>query len=220
MKSRLINVLVFAVGAAIGSAVTWKIVKTKYDRIIQEEIDSVKEAFANGFPEFPEEAEEQEEDVSEDRHKNVTTRQINWSELEDLDEEEDDEDDEDDEAASDYALNEYKRLTRQYTNEKGGTEDMAKDPYVISPYDFGELDNWHSIELTYYADDILEDGEYNIVNDRDELIGPKALLTFGEYEDDSVFVRNERLRTDFQILKDPRTYDEARSIGPGGVRDE
>ena len=45
MKDTLNNVLIFAVGAAIGSAVTWKLLKTKYERIAQEEIDSVKEVF-------------------------------------------------------------------------------------------------------------------------------------------------------------------------------
>ena len=47
MNCKFTNVLLFAAGAAIGSAVTWKVVKTKYDRLIQEEIDSVKEAFAD-----------------------------------------------------------------------------------------------------------------------------------------------------------------------------
>ena len=36
----------FAVGAAIGSLVTWKLIKTKYERIAQAEINSVKETFA------------------------------------------------------------------------------------------------------------------------------------------------------------------------------
>ena len=45
-KNLLNNVLIFAAGVGIGSVVTWKIVKTKYDQIIQEEIDSVKEAFS------------------------------------------------------------------------------------------------------------------------------------------------------------------------------
>ena len=98
--------------------------------------------------------------------------------------------------------------------------DVAKSPYVIAPYDFGELDGYSQFELTYYSDDVLEDEDYNIVTDRDELIGADSLLTFGEYEEDAVFVRNERLRADFQILKDYRTYKQARSVGPDQVDDE
>ena len=216
MNYKFINVLMFAAGAAIGSAVTWKVVKTKYERIVQEEIDSVKETFANNFA-----SRSDADDTVTDENDNDSYHQVDWSELEDLNEEDDD-CDEDNKSEEDY-LRDYGRLIDHYTtndNKKGGAENMAKEPYVISPYDFGEIDEYHKIELTYYADGILEDEDYSIVNDADELIGPKALTTFGEYEDDAVFVRNERLCTDFQILKDYRTYDEARSVGPKQVRDE
>lgn len=212
MNCKLINALMFAAGAAIGSVVTWKVVKTKYDRLIQEEIDSVKEAFAEVYgnqndatgEEHPED-EDEEDDPEEGAH------QINWSELEDLDEENEEY------TPTQEDLLEYASLVHNYHDEKGGAHEVKKEPYVIAPYDFGEVDGYSTIELTYYMDGILEDDEYHIVTDADELIGPKALTTFGEYEDDSVFVRNDRLRTDFQILKDYRTYDEAKHIGPDRV---
>ena len=213
MKSKFINVLVFAAGAAIGSAVTWKVMQTKYNKLMQEEIDSIKDAFA-GFDgdgdsdEVTEESSDDDDGMSSE----ATVTHIDWSEYEDLDE--------DDDEFDDQTLDEYSRIAGMYTSEKGGVETMVKDPYVISPYDFGELDNYRQFELTYYADGTLEDEDYNIVTDIDELIGPKALTTFGEYEDDAVFVRNERLKADFQILKDYRTYEEARSISPNQVDDE
>ena len=46
MNNALSKILIFAAGAAIGSAATWYFVKTKYERIANEEIESVKEAFA------------------------------------------------------------------------------------------------------------------------------------------------------------------------------
>jgi hypothetical protein len=193
----------FAAGAAIGSAVTWKIVKDKYEKIVQEELDSIREAFSDTPVDV-------QEDVTDDDESEY--EQINWDDLEDLDEEED--------AESDDDMSEYARLLNNYTKKEGGAENMAKEPYVISPYDFGEIDGYRTIDLTYYTDGILEDEDGNIVTDADELIGLKALTTFGEYEDDSVFVRNEGLRTDFEILKDYRTYDEANTIGPKQVGNE
>jgi hypothetical protein len=219
MNYKFINALLFAAGAAIGSVVTWKIVKSRYERIAQEEIDSVKAAFNDRLAELQDDDDETgPEDESDERQE--CAGQINWDELEDL--EEDDE-------GPDEDLREYARIVERYSDrekfesdikKKGGADNMAREPYVISPYDFGELDGYKQFELTYYADNILEDEDYNIVTDADELIGPDALMTFGEYEDDAVFVRNERLRADFQILKDYRTYDEARTIGPGQVDDE
>ena len=209
MSSKFINVLVFAAGAAIGSAVTWRVLKTRYDRIIAEEIESVKEAFADVDTGVCEETVETATDDESDQAERP--RQIDWDDLEDLDEEEEE---------YDPVRTEYFNITKNYTNEKGGVATMTNEPKIISPYDFGELDGYHQIELTYYADGTLEDDEYNIVDDADELLGPDALNSFGEYEEDAVFVRNDRLQTDFQILRDYRTYEEARSINPGRVNYE
>ena len=215
MNSKITNVLMFAAGAAIGSAVTWKLVKTRYERIVQEEIESIKTVFTDMTDTCTDQNGSDKSTDNETKEPQQKQTRINWSELEDLDEEDDEEYEPNEED-----LAEYEQLAANYNNEKGGVDNMVRDPYVIAPYDFGELDGYHTIELTYYADDILEDDSYEIINDVDELIGPKALHTFGEYEDDAVFVRNERLHTDFQILKDYRTYAEARSIGPKQVADE
>ena len=218
MNTKIINTLMFAAGAAIGSAVTWKIVKDKYERIVQEEIVSIKEAFADSHNDDQEHDESSEDDVPDEcNDRPECYGQINWDELEDLNA---------DELEEPYTrtveddVKEYEHLISNYTNEKGGADIMSREPYVISPDDFASLDGYHIVELTYYLDGVLEDDEYHIVTDADELIGPKALTTFGEYEDDAVFVRNERLRTDFQILMEYRTYDEAKTVGPKQVDNE
>jgi hypothetical protein len=210
----------FAAGAVIGSAVTWKFIKTRYEQIAQEEIESVKSAFTEMMAINQDQNEDECEDFDEDQEQH---QQIDWSELENLEDEDDDEDVEEDE--SDYAesnLREYSRLLNDYTNddEKGGVDNMTKEPYVIDPYEFGERDGYRKFELTYYADGTLEDEEYNLVRDYEKLIGRDSLNTFGQYEDDSVVVRNDDLKSDFMILKDYRTYEQARSISPKQVADE
>ena len=205
MNMRFTNVIVFAVGAAIGSAVTYAVLKPKYDRMIQEEVDTFKKDLLESMNETQDTTEEETEDEDEERPS------IDWDELEDLDEDEEEFDEE--------VLGEYAELIKKYTNEEGGAEEVAKKPYVISPFDFGEIDGYNQISLTYYADGILEDDANEIVTDVDELIGAGSLYTFGEYEDDSVFVRNEYLSTDFEILKDYRTYEEATGKSPDQVGD-
>lgn len=217
MNSKIINVLVFTAGAAIGSAVTWKFLKDKYEKIVQEEIKSVKEVFADRFNSSNEEASSEESDDEMPEEDPLSDyRKINWDDLEDLDPSELEEE----EYQAD--LIEYEDIANIY--KEGGADNMPtsepREPYVIEPIEFGELDNYKTFELTYYEDGILEDEDYSIVKNPEEILGPDALGSFGEYEDDSVFVRNERLRADFQILKDYRTYDEARSICPGRVDDE
>ena len=54
--------------------------------------------------------------------------------------------------------------------------------------------------MEYIDDEPLTDDQI------EDLIGEDSLSHFGEYEDDSVFVRNDRLRTDYEILADTRRY--------------
>lgn len=84
---------------------------------------------------------------------------------------------------------------------------MENNPYVIPPDDFGECedDGWETATVTLYSDGIVAD-IYGGKIDIDEVLGRDSLNHFGEYEDDAVFVRNERLKIDYEILRDKGTY--------------
>ncbi len=89
-----------------------------------------------------------------------------------------------------------------------GSEDEKFEPYVISPDDFGDVAEYETITLMYYSDGVLADDNDEIVSDSESLIGKHALQCFGEYEDDSVFVRNDNQKCDFEILLDSRKYSD------------
>ena len=44
-RDMLVKAFIFTAGAAIGSVVTWKVIKTKYEQISNEEIESVREEY-------------------------------------------------------------------------------------------------------------------------------------------------------------------------------
>ena len=48
----------------------------------------------------------------------------------------------------------------------------------------------------------------------DNVVGLESLTHFGEFEDDSVFVRNDRLKCDYEILLDQRTYSDVMKQRP------
>ena len=181
MNDGLKIILTFALGAAAGSVVTWKLCKTKYEQIAQEEIDSVKEVFSKRMSQIDEFI--TKEDPEEDPEKK-----------------------------------EYLTIVSKYTTngneEKGGsnTMDVGTTPYVISPDEFDELDEYDTSSLTYYADGILADEFDEVIEDVDEIIGMDSLHHFGEFEDDSVFVRNDRLRCDYEILLDHRNYSDLHPV--------
>lgn len=189
MNSTLSNTLMFIAGAAAGSAVAWKILKTKYERIAQEEIDSVKATFSKryGKPEDETDVEEVEV-VKEEPHvpDAATVRDY----------------------AAVLAKNGYTDYANTVVVEKKEITAVAEEdgPYVISPEEFGSRDDYETVSLTYYSDGVVADDMDYRVDDLDSIVGIESLTRFGEYEDDSVFVRNDELKTDYEILLDTRRY--------------
>ena len=189
------NLLCFVAGSVIGSVVTWKLIEKKYKDLADEEIESVKETFKNRKPR-----------ITKDEVKETVEKVINkWKEpketVEDIvtaegysteDEEETEEDDE-----SKYTV-----------NVDLGVEVIA--PYVITPEQFGEYSEYGTKTLTYYADNVLTDEIDNPITsgEMETMIGPDALDHFGEYEDDSVYIRDEMNEMDYEILKSEKMFSE------------
>ena len=48
---------------------------------------------------------------------------------------------------------------------------MVEKPYVISPEEFGDFDEYTKLSLTYYSDGVLADENDEIVDDIDETVG-------------------------------------------------
>lgn len=91
-------------------------------------------------------------------------------------------------------------------NGYSGKEPEPSSPYVIPPDEFGEKDGYEKISFTYYGDGVLADENGEPATNADNLIGLGNLEHFGEYEDDSVFVRNDVLKCDYEILRDYRNF--------------
>ena len=88
-------------------------------------------------------------------------------------------------------------------------DDEVDEPYEITPNELGDID-YEQIELVVFADDVLADGDtYEKIEDIDSVVGKDNLLKFGHYEEDRVCVRNDRLKCDYEIIRDERTYEQA-----------
>ena len=203
MNNKLFSFIMFTTGAAIGSLMTWKAIKTKYERLAQEEIDSVKEEFSRLSKIRKESNDRQNED------EDAEAGDYGWNDI-----------DRDN-------LVEYNNITDRYrsssdddeTDEEGderseGEVPYINGPYVISPDDFASSPPGYSAQpLDYFSDGILADG-WGVELDIEETIGEESLEHFGEYADDLLYVRNERKEIDYEVTKDPRTYAEAVQTNP------
>lgn len=178
-KEFVTKLVVFTTGAIIGSVATWLYVKDKYKKIADEEIASVKEVLGRNHPK--EDSEEMEpEDISlEEKMAKIRTAEA--------------------------IVNRYNYATQKPKEEKPMFDDA---PYMISPDEFGEIEDYNTVSLTYYADGVLTDEDDEPLDDAEDLVGEDYVDHFGEHDDIGVFVRNDALRTDYEILYNPRNYSD------------
>ena len=168
------KIIIFGSGVALGSLITWQLLKKKYEQIAQEEIDSVKEVFLK--------------------------RNDRESESENAEEECD--------RKTDIASYEKVIKSGKYQDYTGCYDKSdPKNPFVIPPEEYGANEEYEEILLTYYADDVVTDDNGEIIDDVEEIIG-HALESFGEYEEGSVHVRNDERKAYYEIIRDPRTYED------------
>lgn len=94
--------------------------------------------------------------------------------------------------------------------------DKDPAPYVISPDIFGDHDDYEQITLTYYSDGVLTDDDDRPIADDmiEQTIGKESLQHFGEYDEDTVLVRNERLKVDYEVVKEYISYKDFLSDRP------
>lgn len=88
----------------------------------------------------------------------------------------------------------------------------AKEPYVISPDEFADDDEYDKITLTLYADGVLADEENDVVDI--SIVGEDSLSEIGAFDEDCVYVRNEALKADYEIIEDERSFKDVMAKSP------
>lgn len=191
--------LYFAFGVAVGAGASWYFWKEYHRKRADEEIQSVKEAFAS---------KKAEEGKSEKKEVQMTV----------------------DLAADSVAyekerqskLQDYRAMVRESgyrsrTSPKDLLEDDPNEPppgdhvtkpYIIKPEDFDTIDNYDAVCYTYYADGILvdEDEDPLEIPEIATSIGLDFASHFGDYDENSVHIRNDMRHIDYEIVRDLRKY--------------
>lgn len=196
MHNGLKYTFIFSIGAALGAFATWQYLKPKYERMVQDEVNEFKKDWS-----------EREGEKTEDPDEDDESRIMDIEELE-------------------QKRNELREMVKQYDDildenkytkvlEKGGSNMKDDEPYVISPLKFAEEDeDYDVVSLTYHADGFLVDDMGVLIDDVESIVGTEFPEHFGEYTEDpdTVYVRNERLMTDYEIQRDLDNY--AESVNP------
>lgn len=195
------KLVIFGVGAVVGGAAAYIYTKKKYERICEDEIASMK-AFYEEPHEPPKKEEKKKEAPSakyqinaEINRAKANYAQITKDYLESPDPEE--------QAAREWLENPYPSM-----GEEAPKEGIDEAPYVITGDQFvKEKRNFDKITLYYYEGNAtLVDQTESTKEDIDELIGRESLNHFGEEDDDALYVRNERLNCDYEVLLVHESY--------------
>lgn len=210
MNNTVNNMIIFVVGTLLGSATTYFVVKKKFETEKENEIKEMREYYTK-----------REEIISEHADKEVD---ILKQEIESMRQ-----DTEEETTVDEEELEEYRNIVNQYNHpeyadalvrkrelqmadakkaEEDMTEERQEPFYIIKPDEFGTIDDYELVNLTWYADGILADEFDNIIGEEEteERIGSEALVEIGKYLPKFIHVRNDDLEIDYEIGEDPRNY--------------
>lgn len=180
---------IFLAGAIIGSFATWQMVKSYYERIADEEIADIKAYWRNKYPKEKTEENKEKERINEAGGNVVKVKR----------------------------RDEEDRVNYNGYNRRGDEpeEKFYEKPYVISPDEFQEENDYEKVTLRYFCDNILvDDMSGEMIPDPEDLVGDGTLSSYGTYEDDVVYARNEEMECDYEIVADERSYEDYLDANP------
>jgi len=229
-KNILIFFAAFLAGGGVGWIVTKRVLEMKYDKLIEEEIQSVKDTFEARRPRSmsKEDAEKiASTKVTSERPNNpagVLSRSsldnnpyeqakrqynlagIDLSKVEPDGEPDEDSDEDEDDEPDDGELRDAAGKTEQDMLDL--TKVNRTMPYLINDQEFtDEFDHHDKVSLYYYRlDDVLTEENEEIIDDIETTVGYDALATLDKQT--TVWVRNEPLGIDYEIIGINKTYSE------------
>ena len=211
MNSALLEKLLYLIiGGVSGSLVTGFIMKSKYENSKDEEIEEIRQAMLEGIGKDERKNDEHDDDADDDAVEDIETlKKISSNKVNQVKQarekpdmknilekngyrEEPDFDDEDDD--DEFEEEELDDSELPFSEET----DIA----IITEEEFGEYRDYEKQYLFYLRDKTLVDDQGNMIDDVDEYVGFDSIHQFNEYDDNHVYVRNYRLKTDFDIYRD------------------
>jgi len=173
--------------------------KREYEELVQEEVESLRETAARrkGL----------RDDSSASKEANEKGETINDSLKNGV-------------KVSPNTKNHYKKMAEQYAGEDDiehirdrhnvNIRPISGEPYAISLEEFSEeMDHFEKSTIYYYdEDDTLADEQEEMIQDVLAIIGPAVLDHLQQELSDVVYVRNEKMQIDYEIIVLDKSYAE------------
>jgi len=197
--------IIFSVGAAIGAASTYFILKDQFDKQRNEEQardkEYYKELYSNKEETPSEKVKEKPEDV-EVKIENAVMAEIDVKSGEELD-------------YNDIInkLN-YNQFSTK-TPDMYGDPRPAKKPYQISMDDYNEDVSQIKKIISYFEDDgvCMDNDTKEVLDNVAKDIGIDNLELINTEGNDEVYIRNEQLGIDYNVVSEPGSYEDYVNYG-------
>ena len=202
------GLLIFAAGLAVGAVAGAVIVKNKVLADAKAEVEEVREYYrkSRGVKVVEEVKEKVEEtidriqDLIEEHVEEVKEVEKKEYELKDIQIK--------DESKTEKEHTNYSQITKMYMSKDEYQTPMYDDPFVIDPSEFGEIPEYDTETLTYFADGVLVDDVDDVIEEPDIVVGLENLKVFEEFGATTVYVRNDIYKTDYEIIRDDWNYSD------------
>ena len=202
MTERIKSPLIFSAGLAIGSVVTWLLVRGHYRAEKEEEIASVKEVYAKRFDNINKEALEKAAVAANKPDISIYTQALQQSR-------EKNEAENEEPAAEETS---YEEVKQEYSKTMGNL-------YEITSSEFASFSNDRTrVTLMRFADDIFTNEMYDEIDPMDYIAGDLITLNdshpvncldyIRRMPQDEICIRNFDLGLDLDIVTQSRTYSD------------
>ena len=189
---------IFGAGVIAGAFVAARAVKEKYQQEAEEEIAEMREYYR----ELKKESTKVETAEDDTKEESKEESKEDFKPIEELAEAE--------EIIKDRGYINYTHYNDTDIKENNKEERVDENEiYIIDPEEYGgENGEYDTATLTYFKDGVLADEvdeivAYNIIG------GEENLQPFKDYPDcNAVYVRDDNIMVDYEILRDPYQYDE------------
>ena len=177
--------VIFAAGFVAGVLVINKLVEKKYEDISNQEIESVKAVYHKKLEEAekPQEEAPDNNDIQDEAEETEQTRK------------------------GTSAMRTYSDIIKSnnYSSQVTNEPDL---PYVITPEAYMEPNGYDKLACNYYNNDVLTD-ENDEPIEIEEIMGSHDMLDrMGEYETDTLYIRNDKTEADYEITQIDGAYME------------
>ena len=211
MKSLIFAMLGLVLGGASGYYAGFAITKKKYIKLADEEVESVKKSLKEYYESKDNISTGKQGHALEHIENNTSVPEIIDKNSIDIDRlKKNTEQDSYEKYAKKYKSSATK--PKKVKKEEPVAESVQENNYIypLSPDEFAdsELD---VCTLNYYSDGVLADDDYNVIKDINGTIGSEALSIFDNHNKDVVYIRNEKIGIDYEIL---RNYENFYDVAP------